>query len=84
MTAFVPHDGDRKGTAIVLIGTARDAGLNDRYHVRLGQGGFYISDELADLLYDEQGEGEEQPEQESGAPKKASGNRAAKKNSKEE
>lgn len=97
LTAFVESTGaDRRETAIILIGTARENDLDDARHVRATTGGFYISDELADILYDEDAdEGEEvsgnEPEtEEPEAPKarkrnkKASGDRAAKNDSNEE
>lgn len=64
MTAFVPNGDSRRDTAIILIGTAQEHGLDDARAVRAAQGGFYISDELADLLYDEPEQAEpEQTEQ---------------------
>jgi len=75
LTAFVPDGDSRRDTAVLLVGTAREYDLGDRA-VSATQGGFYISDELADLLYDEQ-------EEEAGtdpepSKKNTSGNRAAK------
>lgn len=66
---FVSDSKSRKDTAILLTGTAAEFGVNQR-DIRAVQGGFYISDELATILARE--------------TKKTSGNRAAKKNSKEE
>lgn len=61
LTAFVESTGaDRRDTAIILIGTAREAGLDDQHHVKSTTGGYYISDELADILYDEDAEGDEE------------------------
>lgn len=98
LSAFVESTGaDRRETAIILIGTAREAGLDDQHHVKSTTGGFYISDELADVLYDEDAEDDEEvsgneseTEEEPEAPearkrtKKASGDRAAKNDSTEE
>lgn len=50
MTAFVPNGDSRKDTAIVLIGTAQEHDLDDSREVAAVQGGFYISDALADVL----------------------------------
>lgn len=70
MSRFVPnnHAGSREETAVLLIGTAKEFGV-DTHEVRTtpNRTGFTISDRLADIL-DEQ-------------TKKTSGNRAAKKNS---
>lgn len=73
---FVPDAdfGSRKQTAIVLVGTYKEHGLSDR-SVKTVQNGFIITDELAEILYSVS---------EEISPKKTSGNRAAKKNSKEE
>lgn len=76
MTLFVPNGDSRKQTAILLVGTADEFGIDQRAIKSVGNG-FLISDELAAVLYAED-------EQNSKPTKKASGNRAAKKNSKEE
>jgi hypothetical protein len=76
LTAFVPDGESRRDTAIILIGSAREYGLDDAKAVQAARGGFYISDELADLLNAEQ---EAEPGKQSRSPrKKTSGNRAAK------
>lgn len=77
---FVPNGDSRRDTAILLVGTARDAGLSDR-HVHASNGGFYISEELADLLY---ADPDAEEAQESKSTKKTSGNRAAKNTPEEE
>lgn len=73
MSRFIPddHAGTRADTAVLLIGTAREFGI-DVHEVRTPptRQGFTISDRLAAVL-DEQGS----------TKKKTSGNRAAKKNS---
>lgn len=56
-SAFVPNGDSRADTATVLIGTARENGLDDRTSVYATQGGFYISDALADLLYEDDEDG---------------------------
>lgn len=68
---FVPNGDDRKETAILLVGTMAEFGLSHR-SVKAVRGGFYITPELQGILDSEK------------TPKKTSGNRAAKKNSKEE
>jgi hypothetical protein len=71
MSRFIPddHAGTRSDTAVLLIGTAKEFGI-DVHEVRTPptRRGFTISDRLADVL-DEQ------------SKPKTSGNRAAKKNS---
>lgn len=89
MTSFVPNGANgysRRDLAIVLIGAAREAGLNDAKHVIARPGGFYISDEMAELILSEEPEEQEpEPEPEPDKPKtrkkaskKTSGNRAVK------
>lgn len=90
---FVENGESRRDTAILLVGTADEFGIDQR-DVRAVRGGFRISQAMADVLYDEreqtedeQAEGtepeDEQPE-EPKAPakrsrsKKTSGDRAAK------
>ena len=60
---FVPNGKSRTETAILLVGTAREYGIDQR-EIRATATGFHISDRLAELVYPE--------------PKKSSGNRAAK------
>jgi hypothetical protein len=84
-TAFVPNgsgDYSRRDLAIILIGAAREVGLDDAHHVRATSGGFYISDELADVLYDEQ-DSEPKAARKKSTKQKASGNRAAKRSTAE-
>lgn len=47
--AFVPAEGDRRGTARLLVQTAKENGL-DPHSVLSVNGGFKITEELADLL----------------------------------
>jgi hypothetical protein len=93
MTAFVPNGDNRRDTATILLGTAQEHGLDDSREVVAVQGGFYISDKLADVLYDEGVSEEPEPKPESKPKAKAkkrttttktSGNRAAKNDSEEE
>lgn len=63
---FVPDGGSRKNTAVLLVGTAEEFGLDQR-SIRAAQGGFWITEELADVLYHE-------------SANNASGNRAEKNN----
>lgn len=48
-TVFVPDGASRRETAILLVGTAEEFDLDQR-SIKAALGGFYISDELADLL----------------------------------
>jgi hypothetical protein len=54
MTAFVPEGDSRRDTAILLLGAALDAGLDDSASVASTQGGYWISDELAEALGEDQ------------------------------
>jgi hypothetical protein len=49
---FVPNGDSRKDTAIILVGTAREYGIDQR-SIKTVAGGFHITSELADLVYDE-------------------------------
>jgi len=88
---WVPQDlmGNRQDTAVLLVGTAKEHGLVVRHHVASTVGGYYISDALADLVYDdEDSTADEEPKDEvSGnetkSTKKTSGNRAGKNSNKE-
>lgn len=62
------HAGSRKDTAVLLVGTAREFGI-DQHSIQPAPGGFRITTELRDVLLAEASE----------AAKKTSGNRAAKK-----
>ena len=50
MTAFVPNGDSRRDTAVLLLDAARDNGLDETRAVVAAQGGFYVSDDLADAL----------------------------------
>lgn len=95
---FVPNGDSRRDTAIILVGTAEEYGIDQR-SIKSTAGGFYITNELAALVYDddepmEMVESESEPEPvkapakkttaKKASTKKASGNRAAKKDSEEE
>lgn len=74
---FVPNGDSRRETAILLVGTADEYGIDQR-SIRSVSGGFYISEELADVLYaEDDGQQDEAPAPEA-EPTKTSGNRAAK------
>jgi len=75
---FVPNGESRRETAILLVGTADEYGIDQR-SIRSVSGGFYISEELADVLFaeDDVEQPEEAPAPEA-KPTKTSGNRAAK------
>lgn len=55
-TAFVPDGAgrglSRRDTAVLLVGTADEHGI-DQHSIKMVQGGFRITEELADVLYDE-------------------------------
>lgn len=76
---FVPNGDSRRDTAIVLVGTAEEYGIDQR-SIKTAPGGFHITSELADLVYGEvYDEPEAEPESVPERPaKKTSGNRAAK------
>ena len=79
---FIPEDtmGSRRETAVLLVGTAREYGIPQRA-ILSASGGYWITKELADIIYDEaDANAEPEPEPEPKASKKTSGNRAAKKN----
>jgi hypothetical protein len=98
LSNFVPNGAgghSRRDLAVILIGGAREAGLDDAKHVRAVQAGFYISDEMYALLEeaDETEPQQDEPKPEPEAPKtkprkraakKSSGNRAAKNTTKAE
>jgi hypothetical protein len=73
-TAFVPNGDSRKDTAVLLVGTAAEYGI-DQHSIKTVSGGFRITEELADVLYSDT---------KTESPKKPSGNRAAKKSTKKE
>jgi hypothetical protein len=51
-TAFVPNGNSRKDTAVLLVGTATEYGIH-QHSIKAVGGGFRITQELADVLYDE-------------------------------
>lgn len=75
---FVPNGDSSRETAILLVGTAREYGISQRA-IKKVSGGFQISDELADIVFSK-GDSDTPAKKAT----KTSGNRAAKKNSKEE
>lgn len=69
---FVPSGEVRKDTAILLVGTAREFGI-DQHDIKSVQGGFLISQSLADVLYAEaETEPKAEPKPKPKASKKAS------------
>lgn len=62
LSAFVPNGDNRKDTAILLVGLVREHGLSHR-SIQVTPSGFYVSDELADILESE-GTEVEVPEEE--------------------
>lgn len=78
-TVFVPNGDSRTDTAVLLVGTAEEHGVDQR-SIKATVGGFWVTEELADLVYaevDEEPEPEPEPEPVK-TPTKTSGNRAAK------
>jgi hypothetical protein len=77
---FVAADaaGTRADTAALLVGTAREFGI-DQHDIKRAFNGYYISDRLADVLEAESDEDEVSGNE---TAKKTSGNRAAKKSQK--
>ncbi len=82
---FVQNDtaGTRQDTAVLLVGTAREFDISQQ-DIQSTQGGFWITEALADVLYAEaeqeaEPEAEPAPAAEPSTTKNASGNRAAKK-----
>lgn len=53
-TEFIPANtaGSRKDTAVLLVGTATEYGL-DQHSILAAQGGFWITPELADLAFED-------------------------------
>lgn len=76
---FVPDEGDRKGNAEYLVGSAEELGFDPRV-VRAVDGGFIIPRGYYDaLVKDSEGGPSAEPDDEPSAePTKTSGNRAAK------
>lgn len=60
LAVFVPNGDGRHETAVLLVGTAEEFGLSQR-HIRAdrARGGFWISDALADIVYDGPEDGEQ-------------------------
>lgn len=94
-SAFVPQGDDRRETAKTLVDAARANGIDQR-SIQSAQGGFNITEELADVLGGAEDPDDTEPDDTEPAPEppkggkggktpKTSGNRAEKnKNSEEE
>jgi len=80
---FVPNGDSRKETAVLLVGTADEYGIDQR-SIKTTPSGFLITKELADILYDEDDSDTKGDTRQDAKPatKKTSGNRAAKTGSK--
>lgn len=52
LSAFVPKGDDRRATARSLVELANEHGI-PQTSIQSANDGFYITDELADVLYDE-------------------------------
>ena len=70
---FVPNGDSREETAVLLLGTAEEFGIDPRL-VKATSGGFYIPSDLADIVFGE----EPEDEKKAGPNKKSSGNKAEK------
>lgn len=82
-TAFVPDGDSRKDTAVLLVGTAEEYGI-DQSSIKAVQGGFRITEELADVLYSDTKESEPETEPETApvkdeTPKKSTNTKSTKK-----
>jgi hypothetical protein len=75
---FIPNGDSRTDTAVLLVGTAEEYGI-DQSTIRATNGGFWINEALADLIYEDEVVPEDEP-----VATKTSSNRAAKNDSKEE
>lgn len=68
---FVPDGDSRQDTAVLLVGTADEYGIDQR-NIRAARGGFRISQSVADALgldtSDEPEQAEPEPEEVSGNP----------------
>lgn len=60
---FVPFGDNRKETAVVLVGTAREFGIHQRA-VLAAAGGFWITEELAAHVFEDQASDAPKPEPE--------------------
>jgi len=73
LDVFVPDQGDRQGMASVLVDSAEKHGLQRHIQSDAARRGFWISNDLADIVYDEpdeQAEAETAPETPDKAPAK--------------
>lgn len=58
---FVPNGASRRETAILLVGTAEEHGIDQR-SIRATPSGFFVSEELADILWGDDAGGALAPE----------------------
>jgi len=61
-TIFVPDGDSRQDTAVLLVGTADEYGIDQRA-IRAASGGFYVTDEVYDAVFGE-GSADEEAEDE--------------------
>jgi hypothetical protein len=71
LDVFVPDQGDRQGMASVLVDSAEAHGLQRHIQSDAARRGFWISNDLADIVYDEPDETEAEPEPAPETPDKA-------------
>lgn len=50
---FIPNGDSRQDTAILLVGTADEHGI-DQHDIASAPGGFFVTERLADLVYEDQ------------------------------
>lgn len=60
LNVFVPNGDSREDTAVLLTGTAREYKIDQR-EIKATNGGFFISDRLADIVYDGEVPEEDEP-----------------------
>lgn len=77
LSVFVPNGDSRQDTVVLLVGTADEFGVSQK-SIKATRSGFYITEELADLLDGSADEGYSEDDPES------SGNRAEENDSEEE
>lgn len=63
LDVFVPNGDSRQETAVLLVGTAEEFNLSQR-HIRAdrARGGFWISEALADIVYEDSDDDTQTPD----------------------
>lgn len=71
LDVFVPDQGDRSGMAAILVDSAEAHAMHQHVKADAARGGFWISNDLADVVYaDDEAEPEPAPETPDEAPAK--------------